>query len=67
MEKIEIEFNTARDLYEGLARIAKDPDTSHLMDLVISGSDGETLTGFRISKRDKSEVIDFEVFGWASQ
>lgn len=60
-----VKCNTVGDLLDELAKIAKDPNTSDLMDASIDGSGGETFTGFKITRRtlsDKSTVLDFELF-----
>lgn len=67
MENIVQQFrcNTVGDLLDELAKIAKDHNTSDLLDATIDGPEGETFTGFRIVRRtlsDKSEVLDFELF-----
>lgn len=62
--KIAVNCNTVGDLLDELSRIAKDPNTSDLMDASINGPNGEVFVGFKISRRtlsDKSEVLDFEL------
>lgn len=57
--------NTVGDLLDELARIAKDPNASDLLDSTIDGPGGETFVGFKIIRRtlsDKSKVLDFELF-----
>lgn len=43
-----IACNTVGDLLDELARIAKDLDTSAVMDASIDGPDGESFTGFQL-------------------
>lgn len=60
-----VKCNTVGDLLDELSKIAKDPETSDLMDASIDGPSCETFTGFKIVRRtlsDKSEVLDFELF-----
>lgn len=62
--EVVVKCNTVGDLLDELARIAKDPDTSDLLDATIDGPGGETFSGFKIVRRklsDKSEVLDFEL------
>ena len=59
-----VKCNTVGDLLDELARIAKDPNTSDLLDASIESANGDTFLGFRIVRRtlsDKSETLDFEL------
>lgn len=54
---------TVGDLLDELARIARDPEVSGVLDAAIESRTGDTFTSFRIVTRtlsDGSQVLDFE-------
>lgn len=60
-----VNCSTVGDLLDKLAELAKDSNTSDIMDASIDGAGGEVYTGFKVIRRklsDGSEVIDFELF-----